>query len=234
VVVNTRTARAAFFTGALAVGWWALYMLRSNESKLRPVSPQTNETYDYSTDTGNQVVGSGEPDNRLRPIGDAVEEGQSIAPANVPPTTPPEILRVLEEYRQAPLPGTDSRHFSSVQQRILENDTAFSAEALDTMWAQGVEWEIVHEIAQIKGHELVMLQVECRTTTCRVQLAQRVPASEPLDRPSPSVRAFREELDARLDLDPRGWTLSVDRYGAAHSVTYFQRRDAAQRNALVQ
>lgn len=239
--MNTRATSIALFIGAFAVGAFALHFLRPEKSDLHRASYEIEETHDDPTNLGAASDGDvNGPNVGARSIGETASaasseqkselaEDQSVAPVRVPETSPAEVLRVLEDYRQAPLPGTDPQGANWGLQRTLDSEKAFAAEAIDSAWAPRMESEIVEEVAQINGLDLVMLQVECRTATCRVQVTLRV-GSEPLDRPSPTERAFRNELSGRLNLELRWWTYSVDRYGAAHSVTYFRRRDAAQAN----
>ena len=94
-------------------------------------------------------------------------------------------------------------------------EMAFAAEPVDPLWASGMEGNILGHIAQVKGLQLVTMQVECRTSMCRVQLME--PPSK-----SPDMAAFRDLV--------RGFGLDVWRMqnlgnqsGATTTVAYLAR-----------
>ena len=93
-------------------------------------------------------------------------------------------------------------------------EIAFAAEPVDPLWATGVERNILDQIAQA-NLQLVTMQVECRTSVCRVQLME--PPSK-----SPDMAAFRDLV--------RGFGLDVWRMqnlgnqsGATTTVAYLAR-----------
>jgi len=93
-------------------------------------------------------------------------------------------------------------------------DQAFAAERVDPSWATGMEGNILGQLARA-NLQLVTMQVECRTSLCRVQLIS--PPSKPRD-----PGAFRElERDLGLEL----WRVmgSVDEIGTPTSVAYLAR-----------
>jgi hypothetical protein len=106
-------------------------------------------------------------------------------------------------------------------------EQAFAAERVDPLWATGMEGNILGHIAQA-NLQLVTMQVECRTSMCRVQL---------MERPSKSadMTAFRDLV--------RGFGLDVWRMqnlgnqsGATTTVAYLARRESmspAQQQALI-
>jgi hypothetical protein len=94
-------------------------------------------------------------------------------------------------------------------------EQAFAAERVDPLWATGMEGTILGQLAQA-NLQLVTMQVECRTSMCRVQL---------MERPSknPDMAAFRDLV--------RGFGLDVWRMenlgnqsGATTTVAYLARR----------
>jgi hypothetical protein len=94
-------------------------------------------------------------------------------------------------------------------------EKAFAAEPVDPLWASGMEGNILGHIAQAKGLQLVTMQVECRTSMCRVHLME--PPSK-----SPDMAAFRDLV--------RGFGLDVWRMqnlgnqsGATTTVAYLAR-----------
>ena len=56
-------------------------------------------------------------------------------------------------------------------------EQAFAAEPVDPLWATGMEGNILGQLAQA-NLQLVTMQVECRTSMCRVQLMER-PSKRP-------------------------------------------------------
>ena len=93
-------------------------------------------------------------------------------------------------------------------------EQAFAAERVDPLWATGMEGNILGRIAQA-NLQLVTMQVECRTSMCRVQLMEH-PSK------SPDMAAFRDLV--------RGFGLDVWRMqnlgnqsGATTTVAYLAR-----------
>lgn len=93
-------------------------------------------------------------------------------------------------------------------------EKAFATEPVDPLWAPGVERNILGQLAQA-NLQLVTMQVECRTSMCRVQLME--PPSK-----SPDMAAFRDLV--------RGFGLDVWRMqnlgnqsGATTTVAYLAR-----------
>ena len=96
-------------------------------------------------------------------------------------------------------------------------EQAFAAERVDPLWATGMEGNILGHLAQA-NLQLVTMQVECRTSMCRVQLMER-PSK------SPDMAAFRDLV--------RGFGLDVWRMenlgnqsGATTTVAYLARRES--------
>jgi len=95
----------------------------------------------------------------------------------------------------------------------------FRAESVDPLWAQGMEARILDEIAQIAGLELFALQVECRTSLCRVQLTTR--ARKQTDG-SPALSILKEPV-AKLGLVWQQMTTSPPQGATETSVAYLRR-----------
>ena len=94
-------------------------------------------------------------------------------------------------------------------------EQAFAAEPVDPLWASGMEGNILGHIAQAKGLQLVTMQVECRTSMCRVQLVE--PPSK-----SPDMAAFRD-LVRGFGLDVWRMQYVGNQGGAATTVAYLAR-----------
>lgn len=94
-------------------------------------------------------------------------------------------------------------------------EQAFAAERVDPLWATGMEGHILGQLAQA-NLQLVTMQVECRTSMCRIQLIE--PASKRSD-PGPFHDLVR---DLGLDV----WRVNlVDQNGTPTLVAHLARRD---------
>ena len=103
--------------------------------------------------------------------------------AHVAPESTPDVAEPPAPKPQAPattkaMPlrmwgdrGLDGPVSSLFQQR----ENAFVAEPFDPLWSRSREAEIVGQIAQISGLRLINIEVECRTSMCRLQWTQNVP-----------------------------------------------------------
>jgi hypothetical protein len=106
-------------------------------------------------------------------------------------------------------------------------EQAFAAERVDPLWATGMEGNILGQLAQA-NLQLVTMQVECRTSMCRVQL---------MERPSKSadMAAFRD-LVGGFGLDVWRMQNLGNQSGATTTVAYLARRESmspAQQQALI-
>jgi len=89
-------------------------------------------------------------------------------PAPEPPAPATTKAMPLQMWGERGLGGPVSSLF---QQR----ENAFVAEPLDPLWSRSREAEILGQIAQISGLRLINVEVECRTSMCRLQWTQGVP-----------------------------------------------------------
>ena len=104
---------------------------------------------------------------------------------------------------------------------------AFAAERIDPLWATAMEGHILGQLAQA-NLQLVTMQVECRTSLCRVQLMER--PSESAD-----MAAFRD-LVRGFGLDVWRMNNLGNQSGATTTVAYLARRESllpAQQQALI-
>lgn len=101
-----------------------------------------------------------------------------------------------------------------------ENEKAFVIEPLDSLWSRSREAEILSAIAQMNGLRLLTIEVECRTSMCRLQFTQNVPV--PPNVPDPVYT----ELLARLGYEPRLPFLGMarDNAGTVTYLTYLPRQ----------
>jgi hypothetical protein len=163
----------------------------------------------------------------------ATEDAQAVvapdaAAANEPPVLFPHqlpatpISRALEDLNMPPMPD------------LVEAERAFAAERVDPIWAGAMEGQILGEIARTAGLQPVTLQVECRTSMCRLHFVERQSQTEPRivfpsvgsgrNSSDPQIASFTD-LVSRLELDPRWVALVVDGNRTPNSLAYLARRD---------
>ena len=165
------------------------------------------------------------------------------ATADAPTPTPSEAdgggaqspVPLLLPHQQAPTPmvqaikdsvGSSSRRAEiaalSPPLEMVADEQAFAAESVDRQWATAAEANILGRIAQVSGLTVTDLQVECRTTMCRMQIVEPRRAT-----PDPNRFAFVDLVDDGFGLKPL-WLISlVNPIGGLTSVGYFRRVDPA-------
>lgn len=160
-------------------------------------------------------LGSGERLRNDSETSSRADEGEAAASApSSEPSLTPDVVRAAQSEPNvhladmpradapnelAPLSSTAStaqmlRQADSLP-RLLEIDSDFAAEPVDRSWAPGREAELLGEMARVVGLELLTVQVECRTSACRVQLSQSIPV-EARFADSPLIRSTRELFDS--------------------------------------
>ena len=97
-----------------------------------------------------------------------------------------------------------------------EGERVFSAESVDTTWAPGAEANILGRMARVNGLALNALQVECRTTMCKLQVA----APKPQSGGGPDLFDF---FNDSLGIQPRWIRIVVDDAGMTQWVAYVGR-----------
>jgi hypothetical protein len=100
----------------------------------------------------------------------APESAPHVAELPAPTPQPPATTKAMA-VRMWGDRGLDGPVSSLFQQR----ENAFVAEPLDPLWSRSREAEILSEIAQMGGLRLINIEVECRTSMCRLQWTQNVP-----------------------------------------------------------
>ncbi len=134
---------------------------------------------------------------------------------------------------RSPLPGeTPATPMANLLQIDLPPDMAegereFAAEPVDATWAPGAEADLLAKFAQMPGLKLLDLQVECRSTTCRLQLTQPSWAP-PVEGGPGGPRPFNITLDS-VGLEPRWMITNFDGSNAMKSVAYLWREGFAPR-----
>jgi hypothetical protein len=129
-------------------------------------------------------------------------------------------------FERAPLPGeapsTPMANLLAGREQgpppqLIEGEREFAAEPVDAAWAPGAEADLLAKFAQMPGLSLIDLQVECRSTLCRLQLTQPSgPAVEGGPRP------FNILLDS-VGLEPK-WMIAIGGRGEPmRSIAYLWR-----------
>ena len=100
------------------------------------------------------------------------------ARAIVAPESVPEVAEPSAPSPQAPATTTamalrmwDER--GTARPQFQQRENAFVAEPVDPLWSRSREAEILGQLAQINGLRLISIEVECRTSTCRLQWTQK-------------------------------------------------------------
>jgi hypothetical protein len=108
---------------------------------------------------------------------------------------------------------------------MAEGEREFAAEPVDATWASGAEAKLLSKYAEMPNLKLIYLQVECRSTMCRLQLTQ---PSAPGGGPQP-FNLLRDSTG----LEPR-WMIAIGGPGGSmKSVAYLWRDGFAGRDNFV-
>lgn len=91
-------------------------------------------------------------------------------PAANDPAEPPVLLP--DQIALTPMEQKAQSARALIDPGLASIEKAFAAERVDPLWAPGMERNILEQLAQAKGLQVVTMQVECRTSMCRVQLVE--------------------------------------------------------------
>jgi hypothetical protein len=207
---------SAAFAGAGGIAVLAFYVLRSDGPPGAHVDDAPlpiRKTDDFSTrgerKTAAVTVTARPPFNE--PASGGPPKTQSS------PAWTPDLLRNLGGFAIPPPSGMESI------------DNAFAAEPVDPAWAPGREADILEEISQTTGLQVITIQVKCRTSACRVQMSQTVPVPERAGEFAPDPIYFG--LFDRLGyLGSARYPMAVTfkAYGTATWVVYLARANASE------
>jgi hypothetical protein len=129
-----------------------------------------------------------------------------------PATTTASLGQILRQIVLSRPGDLTEEQTGMLVQSLNEQESSFAAESVDSRWASATEADILGAISRITGLKLITLQVDCRTTMCRLQLAER---------------AGRPDLIEQSGLRAR-WMLSrIDEHGTRISVVYVGRDEVA-------
>jgi hypothetical protein len=142
------------------------------------------------------------------PLGEYADAPASPIAAQVPITLTAQAIQLMAKYPD-----------HSVHQDFLVTDQAFIAESVDLQWSRGMEADILGEIARISRGQLVTVDVECRTTMCRIQLSERGDLGDA--RPEERAPVFFELVTKHAIGSPKVSLLGTD--GTTTSLAYVRR-----------
>jgi len=159
------------------------------------------------------------------PGGQTSEESEPVVPtaralettAAVPkPTTEP----APDSTRSAPvapaaLPGYTPPTREQMPRSAEEGERVFAAESADPTWAPGAEANILGRFSRVSGLALNALQVECRTTMCKLQVAAPKSSGG-----GPDIFGF---FNNSLGIQPRWVQIVVDDAGTMQWFAYVGR-----------
>jgi hypothetical protein len=121
------------------------------------------------------------------------------------PPSPSSVSSGVEPQRPSLLPRVPNDPLSS----------SFGTESRDSSWSDFAEAQILGEISRLPGLSLVTIDVECRTSLCRVQSV--FPTT------NASARQRILGVAATLDLEPRPVVAVSDKSGNVVFLAYFGR-----------
>ena len=152
----TVPVRRVVALGATLLGVVAVIALVRTRSSVAPSAPVTTEVTSAVSDPEARI----EPGDDEHLAGPLASAGESESVAAGAPIAPPEVLpQNVEDLRAAFLA------------RIEPNEQRLGAEGKDPPWSGRMEARIVDEVSRkALGLEITDLQVECRTTLCRVDM----------------------------------------------------------------
>jgi hypothetical protein len=139
------------------------------------------------------------------------------------------------QSNQVSPPSSNLSQVLQLPTELLEIDQAFVTEPVDASWAPETESRVLESIANMAGLQIITIQVECRTSTCRLQFAERAPTDTGSGVPSPSderVKAAALQFQKFVQsFGLEATAMSVpDRYGTRMSVAYLRRTDTVLRH----
>lgn len=211
--MSTKAIGPALFFGAGCAAVVALHVLRSDKPPVQfptmnaPAARAPTPHRDELPRTGPGRWRSDQPER---------------SPAAKAPFTPQAALpAMMEQARQSA--GLEQLPNSAA----LDTERAFEAESADPRWAPGMESTIYLQLAQITDAQIDTMEVECRTSMCRIQLIQHVTSQHDGERFADPVFAVYDKLFESLGYPALPVMLAVDGSGTATSLVYLPRRDPA-------
>ncbi len=139
--------------------------------------------------------------NQSPVVSGSLSDGQGLA--SVPPSA--SLAQMLKDLVLTGASELTDAESASLVESLDQQERAFAAESADSQWANSAEAGILGSISELTNLRLMTLEVNCKTSTCRLQVAER---------------AGRHDFFARLGIRAR-WVLSrVDQQGTRISIGY--------------
>jgi hypothetical protein len=165
------------------------------------------------------------------PLVESVSSTSTSERAPLPGETPATPMTQMLADRQSNviIGRTDSG--DGIPPGLTQGELEFAAEPVDAAWAPGAEADLLAKFAQMPGLKLLDLQVECRSTMCRLQLTQpREPPPEGRAA-SPGRTPFNLlRRDSIAGVEARWMMVIGDGTGPTRSVAYLWREGFARRD----
>ena len=196
---------------ALAIAVW----LSKRHPALEVAPPKTIVTARVAPSSENrplvpesvEAVATSEPQIESGNVG--MQPRSAFAPA--PSSTPAVVLQMVDQRGLKVLPT------------VRENEQNFMIEPLDPLWSHSRETEILGQLALASGARLSTVEVECRTSICRLQFTQNVAngSAEHRGIPSPFYAEFLARLGYEQTIRP---VMARDNAGTVASLVYLPRQ----------
>jgi hypothetical protein len=147
--------------------------------------------------------------------------------APLPGETPATPMTQMIADRQQNVIIRQTEAGSGIPPGLTQGELQFAAEPVDAAWAPGAEADLLAKFAQMPGLKLIDIQVECRSTMCRLELTQ--PREPPAEGRAASLNpAPFNLLHGSIDgVEPRWMMVIGDGTGPTRSVAYLWREGFA-------
>jgi len=122
---------------------------------------------------------------------------------------------------QNALASDDSRE---VRRQAYERD--FANESRDPEWSAGMEGRILAEISQLSGLAAYLIEVDCRTTRCRLQLILPANPTRSLEFANSSANPLQTNLAEAVNLETE-LVLVMGESGTSVFLTYLRRPETS-------
>lgn len=149
--------------------------------------------------------------------------------APLPGETPATPMTQMIADRQHNVIMRQTEAGTGIPPGLTQGELEFAVEPVDAAWAPGAEADLLAKFAQMPGLKLIDIQVECRSTMCRLALTQ--PREPPAEGRAASNPAPFNLLHGSIDGVEARWMMVIgDGTGPTRSVAYLWREGFARRD----
>lgn len=149
--------------------------------------------------------------------------------APLPGETPATPMTQMIADRQHNVIMRQTEGSTGIPPGLTQGELEFAAEPVDAAWAPGAEADLLAKFAQMPGLKLIDIQVECRSTMCRLELTQ--PREPPAEGRAASNPAPFNLLHGSIEGVEARWMMVIgDGTGPTRSVAYLWREGFARRD----